>query len=165
MCPPLSTFLATCDVVECLVNFLSVEDAVALACSTKSWRSAVNQKMIWRLLERREEERRKPNYLRKEYRDYAEKCNDGTLDPLCEEAFVIIYPRFMERSWDDYVRMRCDNVGLDEEEVVKKASWTIDSLKSLESFANQLYGLRYHSLILITSLLFFIFLFSVLNDR
>ena len=98
MCPPLSTFLSTCDVVECLLTFLSVEDAVALACSSKGWRSAVNQEMIWRLLRKREGVRNKPNYLRKEYRNYAEKYDDSTLGPLCEEAFILVYPRFMERS-------------------------------------------------------------------
>jgi hypothetical protein len=60
-------------VVECLLSFLSVEDAVALACSSKGWRGAVNQEIIWRVLRKREGVRNKPNYLSKEYRDYAEK--------------------------------------------------------------------------------------------
>ena len=101
MCSSLCTFLSTCDVVECLLSFLSVEDAVALACSSKRWRSAVNQEIIWRVLRKREGVRNKPNYLRKEYKDYVDKYDDSTLGPLCEEAFILLYPRFMERSWNE----------------------------------------------------------------
>ena len=55
--------------------------------------------------------------------DYAEKYDDSALGPLCEEAFVLVYPRFMERSWEDYIRMRCDNDGLEGEVIEMKETW------------------------------------------
>ena len=118
MSPSLSTFLSMTDVVEYLIMFLSLEDTLALACTSKCWREAVNQRMIWRLLEKREEEMVSHSFLKKEYRDYANKYNLGTLDPLCEEAFVLLYPRYLERSWDEYVRMRYDDL----EEIEEKES-------------------------------------------
>eukprot|EP00092_Neocalanus_flemingeri_P106710 GFUD01136936.1.p1 GENE.GFUD01136936.1~~GFUD01136936.1.p1 ORF type:complete len:184 (+),score=42.49 GFUD01136936.1:22-552(+) len=129
MCLPLSVLLSTYDAVECLVHFLSVEDALALACTSKCWRVAVNQEMIWRLLGRREreEEENKPNYLRKEYTEYVEKYKESSFDPICEEAFVLIYPHYLERSWNDYMKMRCDS-GWEENEPEERESQTIDSI-------------------------------------
>ena len=94
--------------VECILHFLSVEDALALACTSKCWRLAVNQDIFWRRIWRRDGEEDNPNDLRKEYRDYAMKYKDSSFDPLCESAFVLVYPRYMEKNWNDYINMRRD---------------------------------------------------------
>jgi hypothetical protein len=163
MCSSLSSLLSTCDVVECLVNFLSVEDALALACSSKCWRMAVNQEMIWRVLVRREGGENKPNYLRKEYRDYAEKYEDSNLDPLCEEAFVLVYPRFMERAWNDYVRQRCDNLGWGEQEHGGNESWWIDCPKKLKFHAEKLKAKLYFKIFIVPLIVFALFQYKLIN--
>ena len=134
---------------------------MALACSSKGWRSAVNQEMIWRVLRKREGVRDKPNYLRKEYRDYAEKYDGSTLGPLCEEAFILVYPRFMERSWEEYVRMRCDNIGSEGEVIEIKESWMKSFLRGTGLYANKLSYLKINLIILFLSLVALIMLQSI----
>ena len=90
-----------------------------------------------------------------------EKCDDSTLGPLCEEAFILVYPRFMERSWEDYVRMRCDSNGMEGEVIEIKKNCITSFLCCTGLFAEKLSYLKINLIILFLSLVALIMLKSI----
>ena len=62
--------LSNYDVMERLVQLLTVPDVVALGSICREWREVFGREMVWRRVARREGEERENDYLAKEYGDY-----------------------------------------------------------------------------------------------
>ena len=92
--------------VVCLISLhLSEGDILNLCLTSKSWRRLLNCGYVFRTLHKRREEPFSTS-LSKEYRDYVTKFNNkidfNSLDPLCEEAFRLYYPNYLQRGYDEY---------------------------------------------------------------
>ena len=37
---------------------------------------------------------------------YASKFSPLKIPPLCQEAFSLLYPRFLDRQWQNYINLR-----------------------------------------------------------
>jgi hypothetical protein len=97
-------FLSNYDVMEYLVNFLTVEDVLSLTRTSIGWRVAVNLDQIWRRFQKiqRKENCLTTNFDMK-YRNHVEEYKCRTLYPLCQPAFCLVYSRYLERKKNDFI--------------------------------------------------------------
>lgn len=98
------------DVAYLISLHLSEEDVLNLCLTSKSWRSLLNRDYVFRTLHKRREEHFSKS-LSKEYRDYVATFNKTkSLDPLCEEAFRLYYPSYLQRKYAEYLLCRLQDL-------------------------------------------------------
>ena len=91
------------DVAYLISLHLSEEDILNLCLTSKSWRNLLNCDYVFRTLHKRRDEQFSTS-LSKEYRDYVATFNKiESLDPLCEEAFRLYYPDYLQRMYAEYL--------------------------------------------------------------
>ena len=70
----------------------------------KHLREIINHDSVFKKLLRRESEEFSKS-LMKEYKDYKRKCCQD-IGPLSYSGFVLYYPDYLERTYEDYIRSR-----------------------------------------------------------
>ena len=94
------------DVAYLISLHLSEEDILNLCLTSKSWRRLLNRDYVFRTLHKRRDEQFSTSFS-KEYRDYVSTFNKiESLDPLCEEAFRLYYPSYLQRKYAEYLLCR-----------------------------------------------------------
>ena len=92
-----------------IIQYLTEEDILALTGTCKLTRKIINSNFVFKSIQKRR------GYLfsksvAKEYDNYL-KLFEGTLlqnlEPLCDEAFRLYYPSYIERKYEEYMLTRC----------------------------------------------------------
>ena len=100
------------DVAFLIALHLSEEDILNLCLTSKSWRKLLNRDYLFRTLHKRRDEQFSSS-LSKEYQDYVstfDKIEFIRLDPLCEEAFRLYYPNYLQRRYAEYLLCRIQDL-------------------------------------------------------
>ena len=97
------------DVMLTIIQYLTEEDILALTGTCKLIRNTMNSNFVFKLIQKRQEDLFSKS-VSKEYDNYLKPFADSSLEylePLCEEAFKLYYPSFIERKYEEYMCMRC----------------------------------------------------------
>ena len=100
------------DVAFLIALHLSEEDILNLCLTSKSWRKLLNREHLFTTLHKRRDEQFSSS-LSKEYQDYVstfDKIEFIRLDPLCEEAFRLYYPNYLQRRYAEYLLCRIQDL-------------------------------------------------------
>ena len=91
--------LTNYDVLERVVELLTVPDLVSLCSLGREWRGVVGSEAVWSRVARREGGERDSNYLVKEYGEYEVNSRKNGIFPLCKSFFTTVYPLYIRRNW------------------------------------------------------------------